>query len=188
MLIGFNVTFFPQHFLGIIGMPRRIYTYAPDLGWNFWNMVSTIGSLVIALSFVLFIVNVIKTMRSGTPAGPDPWDGRTLEWSIPSPPPVYNFAVEPTVHDRDEFWLEKYGDGHGGKPLPKARAATPQDIAAIHMPSPSYWPLLLAIAITIMLSGLLISMYQVIVGGLLTLILMYKFAMELHRPAAGHGH
>jgi len=188
MLIGFNVTFFPQHFLGIIGMPRRIYTYAPDLGWNFWNMVSTIGSLIIALSFVIFIVNVVKTMRSGPAAGPDPWDGRTLEWSIPSPPPVYNFAVEPTVHDRDEFWLEKYGDGHGGQPRPRARAATAQDIAGIHMPSPSYWPLFLAIAIAMMLSGLLISMYQVIVGGLLTLVLMYKFAMELHRPTAGHGH
>jgi cytochrome c oxidase subunit 1 len=188
MLIGFNVTFFPQHFLGIIGMPRRIYTYAPDLGWNFWNLVSSIGSLIIVLSLLVFITNVVKTMRSGIAAGPDPWDGRTLEWSIPSPPPVYNFAVEPTVHDRDEFWLEKYGDGHGGKPRPRARAATPQDIAAIHMPSPSYWPLFLAIAIAIMLSGLLISMYQVIVGGLLTLILMYKFAMELHRPAAGPGH
>src|SRR5262245_1255865 len=79
MMIGFNVTFFPQHFLGLIGMPRRIYTYAPDLGWNFWNMVSTIGALIIALSFVFFIVNVIKTMSLGTPAGFDHLEGRTLE-------------------------------------------------------------------------------------------------------------
>jgi cytochrome c oxidase subunit 1 len=188
MLIGFNVTFFPQHFLGIIGMPRRIYTYAPDLGWNFWNLVSTLGSLVIVLSFLVFIGNVVKTMRSGTTAGPDPWDGRTLEWSIPSPPPVYNFAIEPTVHDRDELWLQKYGDGHGGAPAPRPRAATPQDIAAIHMPAPSYWPILLALAMTLTISGLLVSMYQVIAGGVLTLIAMYKFAMEHHRPASGHGH
>ncbi len=125
MMIGFNVTFFPQHFLGVIGMPRRIYTYAPDLGWNFWNLVSTIGALIIVLSFLVFIVNVVKTMRSGTVAGPDPWDGRTLEWSIPSPPPVYNFAIEPTVHDRDEFWLQKNGDGHGGKPAAAAAGRHP---------------------------------------------------------------
>jgi cytochrome c oxidase subunit 1 len=168
-------------------MPRRIYTYAPDLGWNFWNLVSTIGSVIIALSFLVFIVNVAKTMRSGTAAGPDPWDGRTLEWSIPSPPPVYNFALVPTVHDRDEFWLQKYGDGHGGKPAAKPRAATAQEIAAIHMPSPSYWPLLLALAVVVMVSGLMVSTYQIILGGLLTLTCMYRFAMEHHRPAA-HGH
>src|SRR6266571_4568613 len=178
MLNGFNMTFFPQHFLGLIGMPRRIYTYAPDLGWDFWNLVSTIGALIIALSFVVFIVNVVKTMRSGTPAGPDPWDGRTLEWSIPSPPPIYNFAIEPTVHDRDEFWLQKNGDGHGGKPASRPRAATPQDIAAIHMPAPSYWPLVLALALAVMVSGMLVSTYQIVVGGFLTLFCMYRFAME----------
>ena len=110
MLIGFNVTFFPQHFLGLIGMPRRIYTYAPDLGWNFWNLVSTIGAFIIALSFVVFIANVIKTTRSGRVAGPDPWDARTSEWTIPSPPPVYNFARVPTIHERDDFWAEKHGE------------------------------------------------------------------------------
>src|SRR5207244_3508121 len=80
-------------FLGLIGMPRRIYTYAPDLGWNFWNLVATIGALIIVLSFLVFLWNVFKTTRSGAPAPADPWDGRTLEWTIPSPPPVSNFAV-----------------------------------------------------------------------------------------------
>jgi cytochrome c oxidase subunit I len=188
MLIGFNVTFFPQHFLGLIGMPRRIYTYAPDLGWNFWNLVSTIGAFIIALSFLVFIANVAKTMRVGATAGPDPWDGRTLEWSIASPPPVYNFALVPTVHDRDDFWLAKYGDGHGGTPARRPAVATAQDIAAIHMPSPSYWPLLLAVSIAGMISGLMVSAYQIIAGGLLTLVCMYRFAMEHHRPPGGHGH
>src|SRR4029453_3696043 len=100
MMIGFNVTFFPQHYLGLIGMPRRIYTYAADLNWGFWNMVSTIGAFTIAVSIRLFIVNVFKTRRSGRVAGPDPWDARTLEWAIPSPPPVYNFATLPIVHGR----------------------------------------------------------------------------------------
>ncbi|HET8577265.1 MAG TPA: cytochrome c oxidase subunit I [Methylomirabilota bacterium] len=188
MMIGFNMTFFPQHFLGIIGMPRRIYTYAPDLGWNFWNLVSTIGAFIIAVSILFFMVNVAKTMRSGPTAGDDPWDGRTLEWSIPSPPPVYNFARIPTVHHRDDFWAQKHGDGHGGKPAGRAPAVSKADIASIHMPPPSYWPILLAAALVFMVGGLLISMYQVILGGLLTLVCMYRFALEYHRPGAGHGH
>ena len=183
MLVGFNMTFFPQHYLGLIGMPRRIYTYAADLNWGFWNMVSTIGSFIIALSILVFIVNALKTRRSGQVAGPDPWDARTLEWAIPSPPPVYNFATIPTVHGRDELWLQKHGDGHGGAPTPKPAPATAKDIAAIHMPPPSYWPILLALALTVMLSGLLISYYQVIIGGLLTVFCMFKFALEYHRPA-----
>ncbi len=188
MMIGFNMTFFPQHYLGLIGMPRRIYTYAPDLGWNFWNLISTIGAFLIAVSLLFFIVNVVRTMRSGKIAGNDPWDARTLEWAIPSPPPVYNFARVPHVHGRDELWLQKHGDGHGEAPRAKPSPVTAAEIASIHMPSPSYWPLLLALALTVMVSGLMISMYQVAVGGLLTLYLMYKFAMELHRPAEGHGH
>ena len=184
MLLGFNVTFFPQHYLGLIGMPRRIYTYAPDLGWNFWNLVSTIGAFIIALSILVFIVNVFKTTRSGMVAGPDPWDARTLEWAIPSPPPVYNFGVLPTCHGRDELWLQKHGDGHGGAPVPRPPAPTRETLAAIHMPPPSYWPILLAAALLVMLCGLLISTYQIIIGGLLTLYCMIKFMLEYHRPPA----
>ena len=183
MMLGFNLTFFPQHYLGLIGMPRRIYTYAGDLGWNFWNMVSSIGAFIIALSILVFIINVFKTRRSGQVAGPDPWDARTLEWAIPSPPPIYNFAALPTVHGRDELWLQKHGDGHGGAPTPRPATPTAQDIAAIHMPPPSYWPILLALALTFMLAGLLISTYQIIAGGLLVLYCMFKFALEYHRPA-----
>jgi cytochrome c oxidase subunit I len=183
MLIGFNMTFFPQHYLGLIGMPRRIYTYAPDLGWNFWNLVSTIGAFTIALAILVFIGNVVRTMRRGPAAGPDPWDARTLEWAIPSPPPVYNFGVIPTVHGRDELWLQKHGDGHGGAPTPRPPAATREMIAAIHMPPPSYWPILLAIAITIMISGIMISTAQIVVGGLLTLFCMTRFMLEYHRPS-----
>jgi cytochrome c oxidase subunit I len=185
MLIGFNMTFFPMHYLGLIGMPRRIYTYAPDLGWNFWNLIATIGAFVIALSIAVFIVNVWKSRRSGQVAGPDPWDGRTLEWMTSSPPPVYDFAVVPNVHGRDELWLRKHGDGHGSAPVAREPAPRAEDLAAIHMPAPSYWPVVLAAALTFMLAGLLISYVQVVVGGLLTLYCMYKFAMEHHRPPEG---
>ncbi len=169
-------------------MPRRIYTYAPDLGWNFWNMVSTMGSLLIARVGPGLHRQRGEDHARGHAAGPDPWDGRTLEWTIPSPPPVYNFAVVPTAHERDSFWVQKYGDGHGGKPSAPTRPATAQDIASIHIPSPSYWPLVLAISIALMIAGLIISMVQVAVFGVLTIVCMYCFAMELHRPAAGHGH
>jgi cytochrome c oxidase subunit 1 len=185
MLIGFNLTFFPQHYLGLVGMPRRVYTYADGLGWNFWNLMSTIGAYIIAVSILAFIVNVIRSTRSGVVAGPDPWDGRTLEWSIPSPPPVYNFATLPTVHGRDEVWLQKYGDGHGGAPTPRPAPARAEDIAAIHMPPPSYWPILLAAALTVMIAGLLVSWMQILIGGLLTVYCMFKFALEGHRPAEG---
>jgi len=191
MMLGFNVTFFPMHFLGLIGMPRRIYTYAPDLGWNFWNLVATVGALIIVLSFLVFLWNVFKTTRSGAPAPADPWDGRTLEWTIPSPPPVYNFAVVPVVHDRDDFWVQKYGDGHGTPPRKRVPAPA-VDPASIHMPPPSYWPILLAAAFLFMISGALVSIYQVVLGGFLTLYCMVRFMLEYHHqppvgpPAGGH--
>jgi cytochrome c oxidase subunit 1 len=184
MLLGFNAAFFPMHYLGLVGMPRRVYTYAPDLGWNFWNLVATLGAFVIAVSILIFVANVWRTQRTGTVAGPDPWDGRTLEWSIPSPPPVYNFAVIPTVHGRDELWLEKHGDGHGGPPAPRPPVPTKEDLAAIHMPPPSFWPIVLAGAMLVTLSGFLVSHVQVVVGGLLTLYCMIRFMLEYHRPAA----
>jgi cytochrome c oxidase subunit I len=96
--IGFNLTFFPMHFLGLLGMPRRVYTY-PDLpGWAALNLAQTVGAFVLTLSVLAFIVNVIRGLRSGAPAGDNPWDGWTLEWATSSPPPAHNFAAVPVVH------------------------------------------------------------------------------------------
>ncbi len=102
-IIGFNVTFFPMHFLGVMGMPRRIYTYAPNLNWELWNRTSTVGAFLLALSILVFLLNAFQSLRRGVVAPADPWDGRTLEWSVPSPPPVHNFAEIPTVRGRDEL-------------------------------------------------------------------------------------
>jgi cytochrome c oxidase subunit 1 len=184
MLLGFNMTFFPMHYLGLIGMPRRIYTYAPDLGWNFWNLVSTIGAFLIALSFVVFLVNVVKTTRSAAPAGADPWDGRTLEWSIPSPPPPWNFTRLPTVHDRDEFWLRKYGAG--ASPWGPAEPEYPEGSEPIHMPRPSVWPVLLAASLLLMVGGALIGIEPVVIGGLLTFYCIARFGLEYHRSPSGY--
>src|SRR5205814_1581862 len=107
-LIFFNVTLMPMHWTGLLGMPRRVYTYGPDLGVTTLNQVSTVGAIGLGFSVLLFVVNIFVSLRSGEVAPDDPWDGATLEWSIPSPPPVYNFARIPTVHSRDAWWAMKH--------------------------------------------------------------------------------
>jgi cytochrome c oxidase subunit 1 len=107
-VIGFEATFVPMHFLGILGMPRRIYTYAPDRGWDFWNLVSSLGVIVQAAAIAIFIWNVIDSIRSGEKAGDDPWDGWTLEWATSSPPPEYNFEKLPVVRSSRPLWDLKH--------------------------------------------------------------------------------
>ena len=97
MFIGFNVTFFVQHALGLSGMPRRIYTYPPDLGWSTYNLISTIGSFILAVGILMTVVNLVRSLKHGAVAGPDPWKGNTLEWFTSSPPPVNNFDTIPRV-------------------------------------------------------------------------------------------
>jgi len=116
MLIGFNMTFGPFHILGLQGMPRRVYTYPAGKGWDFWNFIATLGSFVIAASIAVFILNLWKSRRNAH-VGPDPWDARTLEWSIPSPPPEYNFAEIPLVTARDDVWHRKYTEDDQGRPV-----------------------------------------------------------------------
>jgi heme/copper-type cytochrome/quinol oxidase subunit 1 len=96
-LIGFHMTFLIQHSAGLDGMPRRIYEYSAGAGWSFMNLFSTIGAFVLATSVLLTIINVARSLKKGTVAGPDPWKGNTLEWFMPSPPPVNNFDVVPRV-------------------------------------------------------------------------------------------
>ena len=112
--IGFNATFFPMHFLGLAGMPRRYYTYGANSGWNFWNLVVTIGAFVLAASILLFTYNIAHSLKKGKIAGNNPWDAPTLEWAIPSPPPVFNFVTLPVITNRDPLWAEKYGIDHSG--------------------------------------------------------------------------
>ena len=97
MFIGFNATFFVQHALGLSGMPRRIYTYQPGLGWSTYNLISTIGSFILGFGVLLTIINVARSLHRGTIAGPDPWRGNTLEWFTSSPPPANNFDAIPRV-------------------------------------------------------------------------------------------
>jgi cytochrome c oxidase subunit I len=174
MVIGFNLTFFPMHFLGFEGQPRRTYTYPSGMGWDTLNLLATIGAFVIATSVLVFLVNVIFTTRRGEKVGHDPWDARTLEWSIPSPPPEYNFAVVPVVTSLDDHWHHKYTEDDEGKlvKLPAGGAGEGDDLIpagfdphSIHMPSPSYWPLIFALALPIMGYGFVFKNWYLLAAG-----------------------
>jgi len=159
MFAGFNLFAFPFHFLGLMGMPRRIYTYAPGYGFEFWNLVSTIGVWVLTLGILLFIMNFVQTMRKPIGTARDPWDARTLEWTTASPPPVHNYDVIPQVAVRDEFWYQKYPDPEHGVVANTKKAAGygahPEH--GIHMPGQSFMPALVAAGITVLGYGLLFT-------------------------------
>ena len=107
-LIGFHVTFDVMHIPGLLGMPRHIYTYEADRGWGMWNMIVTCGAFIQAIGVLIFVYNMVWSYIRGPLAGPDPWDAWTLEWSTPSPPPHYNFAVTPVVESRRPLWDLKH--------------------------------------------------------------------------------
>jgi cytochrome c oxidase subunit I len=178
---GFNLTFFPQHYLGAIGMPRRIYTYGPGRGWEFWNLMSTIGAFGIGLSVLLFLVLAVRSLRHGAVATGDPWDGRTLEWRTSSPPPPHNFDTTPPVYGRDTFWREKHGDSRGRKPTPRPGVADPH---GIHLPSPSFWPLVTAAGAVTAAAGALLHVGVIVAGALVLLVGAWAFALEHHRNPA----
>jgi cytochrome c oxidase subunit I+III len=158
--VGFNLTFFPMHILGLLGEPRRVYTYHPGFGWGLWNLISTIGSFTLAVGILGTVVNVIWSRRSGAVAGPDPWGANTLEWATSSPPPEYNFPSIPVVHSVDPNWdLDDRRDDarrleHAELTLSGGHETIgtdwlDADIEEIHEgPSESPWPLLLALALS----------------------------------------
>ena len=180
LVAAFNLTFFPQHYLGAIGMPRRIYTYGPGRGWEFWNLMSTVGAFGIGLAILLFLVNAVRS-RHSAPAPADPWDGRTLEWRTSSPPPVHNFDAIPPVYGRDTFWREKHGDSRGRKPTPLPPRPDPH---GIHLPSGSFWPAVVALGIILAAAGALVGLPLVIAGALIVLVGGWAFALEHHRNPA----
>ena len=169
-VIGANLTFFPMHFIGLLGMPRRIYTYDAALGLDTMNLVATIGAFAMALGSLVFVGNVLWTWRKGEAADANPWDGAMLEWAMPSPPPVYNFSVIPTVKSRLPLWSE---DGYEPKPLPE------DPPGPIHLPGGSYWPFVTAVGITVAAAGLLTGSLWVALAGIGVLVVgIYAWALE----------
>ena len=166
--IGMNLTFFPMHYVGLNGMPRRIYTYSEEFGWGLLNSLSSLGYVVLFIGMLLLVINIIQSLRNGRVAGHDPWDAPTLEWSISSPPPVYNFAEIPRVEGRDPYWTTKRRAEAAGQPVagPEARV----DVSTIHMPSPSYWPAFAAVGVVLIAAGLLTHYSLSFVGGVIALL------------------
>ena len=192
--LGFNLTFGPMHMSGLLGQPRRTAVLPAELGGTveMYNLLSTIGVGVLTVSALIFLVNLITSLRNGQASGNDPWDARTLEWLSPSPTPVVNFWQIPEVHDRDEFWERKYGlaeDEHA-VPIPAGGADDglghhgevghhdehgfhDPDGNHIHMPGPSYWPLVMCLGFFPLAYGIVVTSPVLIGVGALTLLVGY---------------
>ena len=167
--VAMNLTFFPMHFVGLLGMPRRIYTYAPHMGFDTMNLMSTIGAFGIAASVVVFLWNYLVSIRHGPPAGNDPWGGASLEWAIPSPPPPYNFATVPTILSRDPLWHKES----------RAAALAANEVRGpIHLPPNSHWPAVAALGIVMLMSGMIFGWWVGIPGLLIMLTGIYSWAFE----------
>ncbi|WEK56267.1 MAG: cytochrome c oxidase subunit I [Candidatus Cohnella colombiensis] len=158
--IGFHMTFLIQHFLGLLGMPRRVVSYLPGQGFDNMNLISTIGAFLMGIGTIAFIINVFVTWSKPRNAEADAWgDGRSLEWTIPSPPPEYNFKQLPLVRSYDAWWKEKM-DGN--------KAMTPAEpVGPIHMPSPSILPFIMSVGLFIAGFGFMYNKLIVAGAGLL---------------------
>ncbi|MGH7567729.1 MAG: cytochrome c oxidase subunit I [Gemmatimonadales bacterium] len=169
---GMNLAFFPMHFIGLLGMPRRIYTYGPELGLADLNLVSTIGAFLIGASVLVFVANVWRTRRRGAAAGDDPWGGATLEWTIPSPPPPHNFDVIPTVGSRLPRWTAtKLRAIPEGSPLERP--------GPIHVPAGSWWPLVAAAGLPVLASAPLAGqLWLALLGAGILVFGIYRWAFE----------
>ncbi|MES2639695.1 MAG: cytochrome c oxidase subunit I [Myxococcota bacterium] len=148
VLGGFNLTFFPMHFVGAWGMPRRIYTYDEGMGWDQINLLETVGAFILAFGVLLFLISFFRSMRSGEIAGPNPWDAATLEWLTTSPPAVHNFDKTPMVYSDRPVWEKAHGPGPG--------YSLPEGDEHIHLPPPSIKPLIGAVGVGLFLTSFVV--------------------------------
>jgi cytochrome c oxidase subunit 1 len=195
MVVGMNLTFGPMHIIGLQGQPRRMYRWSEaragegffDLG--FWNLVASIGSFILGVGVLLFLVNVFLSHRRHGPAPLDPWDARSLEWMTTNPPKEHNFDVIPTVSHLDEFFHRKYEDRGEGDHHDFHQVATAEDIMAdqeahadahIHLPSPSYWPIVLAFGLPVMAYGVIYNFLLIPAGAAIVMLAMFGWSLEPH--------
>jgi cytochrome c oxidase subunit I len=193
MFFGINLTFGPMHILGLQGQPRRMVVWPTKLTGDgffdlaFWNRVASVGSFVIAAGVLLFVINIFHTWKKAPVAPLDPWDARTLEWITASPPKEHNFDRIPTVHALDEFFHRKYEeqDTPEGTKLVKVRTA--EEVLAeeeanadhhIHLPSPSYWPIVMALSLPIIAYGVIFNLLLSFVGLAILLLSIFGWCLE----------
>ncbi len=196
IFLGTNLLFFPMHIVGLLGMTRRMYTYQPGLGWTAYNLAESIGGYITAAGILLLFGNLVWSYLRGEPAGPDPWRAPTLEWTVPSPPPAYNFAVIPTVRSAYPNWDpdDRAGDRRnleaGTLVLERGHeqsVTTPADAwlsEIVRMPSESPWPLALALSLALVFVSLLVSQYLVacVFLGLCAVTLLAWHSKEPQEP------
>jgi cytochrome c oxidase subunit 1 len=184
-----------MHIVGLQGQPRRTYTYAKGYGIDVWNMVETVGAFIIALAVLIMFVNIVssraKAKREHLVVGNDPWDARSLEWMVPNPTPAHNFDEVPIVTHLDEFWHRKYGEDERGRPV---RIAQTDDVVqkgdptGVHLPSPSYWPIVMAAALPLIGYGIIFNLGFAAVGAFVLFLGIYGLGLEPSvDPDAGHG-
>ena len=191
MVLGMNLTFGPMHILGLQGQPRRMQVWTEFRAGQgffnlaFWNRVASVGSFVLAIGVLMFLINVIYTYRTAPVAPADPWDARSLEWMTSSPPAEHNFDAIPTVHELDEFFHRKYEENEATGEI--HQVSTYEEIMAdeatradkhIHLPSPSYWPIILAVGLPIVAYGLIFARLLAVFGGVVILLAMFGWSME----------
>ena len=170
MFVGFNLTFFPMHILGLEGMPRRVYTYQPEMGWEALNLLATFGAFLLAAGFVLLAVNVFASLRTSDAAGDNPWGASTLEWATASPPPSFNFSRIPVVDHRDPLWAEPDAlPVAGGLSIERREVLLGSVAEAVShsrepSPQPSIWPLVTAVATTVFFVGSIFTPWAVVWG------------------------
>jgi cytochrome c oxidase subunit I+III len=203
MFIGFNITFFPMHILGFQGMPRRVYTYLPELGWDPLNLMASAGAFLMGFGVLLFLLNVGLALAFGRPAGRNPWDADTLEWSVSSPPPQYNFDRIPVVyslnplwdevdpiegpHEGDLRWRERLGEApRGRRETPATTVLDARPDHQIVLPHPSVWPLWLALAATAGVLGALVHPALAATGAALSIVALFGWHWpRRHEPPRG---
>lgn len=165
---GANLTFFPMHFIGLLGMPRRVYTYDAALGLDTMNLLSTVGAFLTGAATLIFAFNALWSRRRGAPAGDDPWEGATLEWTTSSPPPPYNFSVIPEVVSRLPRWSQT-----------EMKAIPEVPPGPIHVPAASFWPVVAALGLLIAGTGAVSRELFVALGGVAVLVVsIYAWAFE----------
>jgi cytochrome c oxidase subunit I len=193
LIVGMNLTFGPMHILGLQGQPRRMYVWTDARAGNgffnlgFWNAVASIGAFILATGVLMFLINIVHTHRRAPAAPLDPWDARTVEWMTTNPPPAHNFDSIPTVHALDEFFHRKYEDVGEGDAHDLRKVSNADEILAeltakrdrhFHMPSPSYWPLVLAFALPLIAYGVIFNLVLSAVGAVVLFFAAGGWALE----------
>ena len=177
LLIGFNMTFFPQHILGLMGMPRRVYTYPVEMQWGALNLLSSLGALTMFAALTVYLVNVLVSLRRGAVATENPWGASSLEWSTSSPPPPYNFHPAPTVTGREPLWEPDVAE----RPVVIGLSADKRDVLVTQLmdaepdhrkefPEPTVWPFLTAVAVGGLYIGSIFTPWAVVWGAIPTTI------------------